>query len=48
MHEHGSVTSDGCCVVPRRSMEEIGRTLAAAGVDRPVLADWARESRATA
>ena len=44
MHEHGSVTKDGACVVPRRSIAEIGKALTAAGVDRSVLADWARET----
>jgi len=48
MHEHGSVTRDGRCVVPRRSIKEIGMTLAAAGVDRAVIADWVQETRATA
>lgn len=45
MHEHGSVTKDGACIVPRRSIAEIGNTLAAAGVNRSVIADWAREIR---
>jgi radical SAM protein with 4Fe4S-binding SPASM domain len=44
MHEHGSVTRDGICVVPRRSIAEIGQVLSAAGVDRAVIADWARET----
>lgn len=44
MHEHGSVTKDGVCAVPRRSIAEIGKALTAAGVDRSVLAEWARET----
>jgi uncharacterized protein len=44
MHEHGSVTPDGVCVVPRRSIAEIGNVLFAAGVDRSVIAGWARET----
>ena len=44
MHEHGSVTRDGLCVVPRRSIAEIGKMFAAAGVDRSTIQDWARET----
>ena len=43
MHEHGTITADGRCAVPRRTMLEIEATLAAAGVDRSVIGDWARE-----
>jgi hypothetical protein len=44
MHEHGSVTSDGGrCVAPRGAMLGIENALLAAGVDRSVIGDWARE-----
>lgn len=44
MHEHGSVTDDGGrCVVTRRTIQDIERELVAAGIDRTVIADWARQ-----
>jgi uncharacterized protein len=46
MHEHGSVAREGDeerCVVPRRTMAAIEAELASAGVDRAVIAGWARE-----
>jgi radical SAM protein with 4Fe4S-binding SPASM domain len=46
MHEHGSVTDDADgarCVVTRRAIQEIESELVAAGVDRAVIVDWARD-----
>lgn len=46
MHEHGSVTDDadgGRCVVTRRTIQGIERELVAAGVDRAVIVNWARD-----
>jgi uncharacterized protein len=42
MHEHGTVTG-GRCVVPQGSMLALERALLAGGVDRTVVAGWARE-----
>ncbi len=43
MHEHGTVTADGHCVVPRRTMLDIEDALGEAGVDKSVIGNWARE-----
>ena len=44
MHEHGSVTSEGGrCVTPRGAIRGIESELLAAGVDKAVIGDWARE-----
>ncbi len=48
MHEHGSVGSDGCCLVHRRAIGEIETALRSAGVDRAVIGEWTRERLATA
>jgi uncharacterized protein len=47
MHEHGSVDGDGRCLVHRRAIGEVEAALRGAGVDRAVIAEWARESLAT-
>ena len=43
MHEHGSVTDNGRCVVARGTIQEIERELTAAGIDRAVIETWARQ-----
>jgi uncharacterized protein len=43
MHEHGSVDRDGRCLVHHRAIGTIESVLTSAGVDRAVVADWARE-----
>jgi hypothetical protein len=48
MHEHGSVDDDGRCLVHRRAIGEIETALRAAGVDRAVIGEWAREWQAAA
>jgi radical SAM protein with 4Fe4S-binding SPASM domain len=44
MHEHGSVDRDGRCLVHRRTIGEIETALRVAGVDRAVIAEWARKA----
>jgi uncharacterized protein len=44
MHEHGSVDDEGRCLVHRRMIGEIEAALRGAGVDRSVIAEWARDA----